>query len=126
MFDQEFLKSLQVGDDVAVSTRLGYYRRKIERMTKTMFILDSGDRYKRESGFSVRRSSWDIDMLLDIKAERVVKGLQKQALENMSTKTILAAEAFRKEPSKENYEKLESLVKRLPTYMPEEESNNDA
>lgn len=125
MYSNEFVKSLQVGDPVAISTRVGYVQRKVERLTKTMIVLDSGSRFNRESGFSVGGGIWDNSTLYDVNDPSVVKGLQKQALENMSTKTILAAEAFRKEPSKENYGKLESLVKRLPTYMTEDD-NDDA
>ena len=49
----EFLKDLKEGDRVVVSGGYHYHLEKIERLTKTQFVLTNGTRYRRKDGWRV-------------------------------------------------------------------------
>jgi len=53
--NHEFIKNLKPGDKVITHDRYNTTIRLVAKVTKTMVVLDSGDRFNRESGREVGR-----------------------------------------------------------------------
>ncbi len=59
MENKEWLESLKPGDEVCFNGSYGkVVIRKVERLTKTQIILDTGNKFRRDSGYCVGGSAW--------------------------------------------------------------------
>lgn len=54
--NHEFVKDLKPGDKVITHDRYNTMVRTVSKITKTMVVLDNGERFNRESGREVGRS----------------------------------------------------------------------
>lgn len=59
METKEWLESLKPGDEVAVNGSHGNLSiRLVARLTKTQIILNTGNKFRRDSGYCVGGSAW--------------------------------------------------------------------
>lgn len=99
MYDKEWLESLKAGDEVAVwSSRIGgnhYSIHVVDRITKTLIILKSGNRYRRRDGYRpgdewTRESIVPVtDEIRDKMRRRIlIAGLKHVEWEKLSTEKL--------------------------------------
>jgi hypothetical protein len=71
---EEWLKNLKVGDKVALN---GSYNnlliRVVSRITKTLIILDTGGRFKRDTGYVVGGNIWSSALITPVTDEIISK-----------------------------------------------------
>ena len=70
MTNEKWLESLKVGDQVALN---GSYNnlliRVVSRLTKTLIILDTGGRFRRDSGYVVGGNIWNSSLITPVTEE---------------------------------------------------------
>ena len=76
--DKDFLKNLKAGDKVIVSDRYASCVRVVQRLTKTLIIVDEGDgrnagRYNRNSGWLTGFDIWNSASLKEATQEKISK-----------------------------------------------------
>lgn len=59
MENKEWLESLKPGDKVVVSSNYGASIQLVARTTKTQILLDTGLKFKRDSGYRIGSRMWD-------------------------------------------------------------------
>lgn len=53
-----FYKNLIVGDKVLIRKQWGLIVQRVEKLTKTMIVIDDGSRFRRDSGSEVGATAW--------------------------------------------------------------------
>ena len=67
----EWLKSLKYGDTVIVKSRYNDRVGIVDRVTKTMIIINSGERFRRNDGERVGANVWNLSNITQADADKV-------------------------------------------------------
>jgi hypothetical protein len=90
MRDTGWLQDLKKGDQVIVrGSGYGHHDRvtKVERLTKTLIILEGGGRYRKATGYrSGERSSWNFSYLVEYTDGAALAIAHRELVESLTYK----------------------------------------
>lgn len=70
IMEKNFLTDIKVGDKVLISSRYTLVLRKVNKITKTMIVLDGGMRFRKD-GWLVGDNTWSTTHLIECTDENM-------------------------------------------------------